>query len=198
MRFFLLILFFLISLPGLSQEGDQKNPNHDPIFDAALELKKLGYDSINAKALTDKRVILIIKKMHAESQLMEASPEAVKALIEDRFHGSYLKKFLLNNPRIYNLLVDILRDKEALMGLIDIALKQDDVKSFLHFWIAFLIAIWLLKKALFSKAWGIGKTMLFGLLVSILVTTVSVGVFYNTFKQELTPILKIISRHINS
>jgi len=91
---------------------------------------------------------------------MEASPEAVKALIEDRFEGSYLKSFLLSHPRIYNLLVDILRDKDALMGLIDIALRQNDMKSFLHFWIAFLISIWLLKKAIFSKAWSFKKTLL--------------------------------------
>lgn len=197
MRFFL-ILFFLISLPGFGQEGTQESHRPDPIFDASLELKKLGYDSINAKALTDKRVILLIKRMHSESHLMEASSSDVKALIEDRFQDTYLKSFLLSHPRIYNLLVDILRDKDALMGLIDIALRQNDVKSFLHFWIAFLIAIWLLKKALFSKAWSLKKTMLFGFFVSALVTTVSVGVFYNTFKKELTPIIKIISRHLQS
>lgn len=196
MRLFLFIIFFLISLPGFCQEGNQETGLPEPIFDASIELKKLGYDSINAKALLDKRVILIIKKMHSESHLMEASPSAVKALIEERFHDTYLKSFLLSHPGIYDLLVDILRDKEALMGLIDIALRQDDVKSFLHFWIAFLVAIWLLKKALFSKTWGLKKTMLFGLLVSALVTTVSVGVFYSTFKKELTPILEIISRHI--
>jgi len=58
MRFFLLLFLVLISLPGLCQEGNQKTPQYDPVFDAAVELKKLGYDSINAKALTDKRVIL--------------------------------------------------------------------------------------------------------------------------------------------
>ena len=168
-----------------------------PEIDAAIELKKLGYDSINAKALTDKRVILLIKRILEESQLSEAPPDVVKGLILEKLKDSLLGSFLKATPRLLDLLVDIMRDKKALSGLIDIVLRREDLKSYIHFWIAFLIAAWLLKKATFQKEWGRLKTIGLGLCVSFIITGVSVTIFYNTFEKELEPTIQILSRHWN-
>lgn len=216
MNFFFLILSFFLCLPGFGQEDYEGESEIDdqveieveaprkktpriilPVFDAATELQKLGYESINAKALTDKRVIELIKRMLEESTIDQVPGEVVKGLINEKLKDSFLGNFLKSNPRLFDLLVDLMRDKRALMGLVDILLKREDLKSYLHFWIAFLIAAWLLKKALFKKAWGPWKTFGMGLLVSFVITSVSVTIFYNTFKKELTPALEIISHHWN-
>src|SRR3989344_695752 len=198
MKFFFLLLFFLISLPGFCQEDIEVTESREtmtlppappviPEIDAAIELKKLGYDSINAKALTDKRVILLIKRILEESQLSEAPPDVVKGLILEKLKDSLLGSFLKATQRLLDLLVDIMRDKKALSGLIDIVLRREDLKSYIHFWIAFLIAAWLLKKATFQKEWGRLKTIGLGLCVSFIITGVSVTIFYNTFEKELEP-----------
>lgn len=208
MKFLFLIFFILMSLPGLCQEDfevieSRENSTSSPTplvipeIDSAIELKKLGYESINARALTDKRVILLIKRILEESQLSEVPPDVVKGLILDKLKGSLLGDFLKAAPRLLDLLVDIMRDKKALSGLIDIALRREDLKSYIHFWIAFLIAAWLLKKATFKKEWGRLKTIGLGLCVSFIITGVSVTIFYNTFEKELGPTIKILSRHWN-
>ena len=203
MKFVLLIILFLFCLPGFGQEDTKAKevsgtPTEEilPELDAAKELEKLGYESINAKALTDERVIRLIKRMMEESDIHEASPELIKQLIHEKLKDSYLGAFLKSNPKLLDLLVDIMRDKKALIGLIDIFLRREDLKSYLHFWIAFLIAAWLIKKATFKKEWGFWKTFGMGLLASVIVTSVSMTIFYNTFKKELTPALEIISKHL--
>lgn len=204
MKFLFLILFFLMSLPGFCQEDSEFEDKRevtktiiDPAFNAAAELQKLGHESINARALADKRVILLIKRMLEHSRIDEVSPEVVKGLINEKLKDSLLGSFLKSNPRIFSLLVDIMRDKRALVGLVEILIRRDDLKSYIHFWIAFLIAAWLLKKATFKKGWGRYRTLLMGMLVSLIITSVSLSVFYNTFHKELSPTLEIISRHWN-
>lgn len=213
----LAILICFVSLPGHGQEEDEQfleevqkerekqirtakqlnemKANLEATkFDPYAEIKKLGHKGITAKALTDVKVLKILKKMMEESGLKNAPKEQVKKSILTQLNPR-AREFFENHPKLLNISVDVLRDQKAMSSLINILMRKDDLKLYAVIYILLILFSWLTKKLFFKKTWSKTKTFSLGLALSLTVTFVSLATFYNLFQQDLTPIVTIVSTH---
>lgn len=217
MKFVLLILCFL-SLPGFAQEDDEKllddleadrrrqteaavrlNESQEEITgrikDFPTELKKLGYESIDAAALMDEKVVKLVRDAMKQSPLQRRTPEEVKAHILKQSEGSFIHDYLASSPKLMDAIVDVLRDEKALSSAIGMFLRKDDLQLYFFIWIGFMILAWLFKKIFFNDKWPKYKRSILGILVSLCFTTLSVGTFYQMFHDELSPAATILLKH---
>jgi hypothetical protein len=213
---FILFLCFL-SLPGFGQEDDEKfledlenskkkqletaarlQRTHqaikDDTFNAAEELKILGHGDINIASLMDEKVVKVLERMVKESELKNAPPEKVKALILEK--ASFpVQEFFTDHPKIFDTVADIVRDENALSGLIGILVRKDDLKLYGLIWILLMIMGWLIKKIFVGPDWHVKQKFIFAMLVSLTITFISFSTFYKLFKAELTPTASILYTH---
>lgn len=217
MKFILLILIFL-SLPGFSQEDDEKlldeleadrrqqteaavklNESQEKIKaqirDFPTELKKLGYDTVNAAALMDEKVVRLVRDAMKQSPLQRRSPEEVKALILKQSEGSFFHDYLASSPKLMDALVEVLRDEKALSSAIGIFLRKDDLRLYFFIWIGFMMLAWLFKKIIFNEKWPKHKRNILNILVSLCFTSLSLTTFYHMFHEELSPAATILMKH---
>lgn len=218
MKSLFFIFFLCLSLPGFTQEDDEQmiekieeerkkqaetaiklQKTQDDIknaaFDAPEELKKLGYETVDAVAMMDEKVVKIVKKMLEQSTLKNSSEADVKKLLLDKYKGGAAGDFLANNPRITNFFVDVLRDEKALSSIVGIFLRREDLKLYACIWLGFMMLGWLFKKIFFKKKWSRVTATLMGLIVSLSVTAISLTTFFKIFEEELTPTTEILVKH---
>lgn len=209
----------MFSLPGFCQEEDEllveelqaqrtrqieaakklnqaKENLEKPAFDPMGELQKLGYKEINLKTLTDAKALEVVKKMMDQRNLQSASPENVRKALFDKVSPG-TQEFLNEHPKITDAIVDVLRDEKALSSLIGILLRKDDLKRYAMIWFCLIVLSWLFKKIFYGPKWKTGKRMIVSLMLSLTVTTVSLLTFYQLFKSELSPIVRIAGHHWN-
>lgn len=172
-----------------------KNDLTNVAFNAPEELKKLGYDNINAAALMDEKVVKVVQKMMAQNTFKNVPDDEVKKVIMEKAKGSFMEGYLTNHPKVLNMFVEILKDEKAMSSMVGIFLRRSDLKLYAAFWVGLMILAWLLKKILFKKDWSSGKRMGMSLLVSLCVTATSLTIFYNMFHKEISPMAKIVTKH---
>lgn len=217
MKFVLLILCFL-SLPGFSQEDDEKlledleaekrsqaeahvklNEAQEniksQITDLPAELKKLGHESLNTAALMDEKVIKLMQDAIKQNPLHKKSAREVREAILKQTEGSFIHGYLSDSPKLMNAFVEVLRDEKALTSAMGIFLRKDDLKNYFFIWIGFMTLAWLFKKIFFQKNWPKHKTTFLGIIVSLSFSLMSVTTFYNMFYDELSPAAKILFEH---
>jgi hypothetical protein len=205
-----------LSLPGFCQEDDDKlleeleiqkrkqaqpaiqiDQTQEDITNAVLsfpeELKKLGHKAIDSAALQDKRVLKLMQKLLRNNPLQTASREEVRSLVLDKVQGRPLERFLSQNPKILDTVVDLLRDKEAMPALVGILIKQDKLKLYFIFWVGLFISYWIIRKYVFNKDWSRRKSFSMRLLLSLLFTATTLTVFFQMFHPELMPTVRIIA-----
>lgn len=195
MKFFFLLILFTLSLPGFSQEAYKAQPAQEPVS-VQDELKKLGYDSINMTSLSDERVVELVRKVLKVNKLSEVPPSEIRALLLKEAQGSAFEKILKNHPKILNCLVDIMRSEEAMSALIGIFLRKSDFKLYIGIWICLIILGILFKMIFFNPDWNPWKFRILSLLVSLIVMVTSINMFYRIFEKELSPTVKIVSKHL--
>lgn len=219
MKFLLILFICFSSLPGFTQEDDvdsiidevesdrrkqvqtavkidetkeklvQKVPN------VSEKLKKLGYDSFDAVAMMDERVVKLAKDMLKDSPLPKMSQDEVKNFILERSEGSFLQHVLLERPKLLNCIVELLRDERVLSSAIGLLLRRTDLKIYAGIWIGLMILSWLFKQIVFDKKWPKSKIFMLGIVVNLTFTSISLTTFYHMFYDELSPGLTIIVKH---
>jgi hypothetical protein len=213
----LTVLFCLFSLPGYCQEEDEQlledlqkdrakqiqaakqlNEMKENVeksrFDPHAEIKKLGYDGINAKALTDIKVLKIVQKMMDQSGLKNAPKDEVRKTVLQQV-SPRTKEFFSKHPKILDISVDVLRDEKAMSSLVNILMRKDDLKLYAVIYICLVLLNWLFKKIFYRKTWSKTKTLVISLTLTITLGTLSLATFYKLFQQELTPFITIVSNH---
>lgn len=219
MKLLLILLICFSSLPGFTQEDDVEAIANDVEFERrkqvetaikidemnqktiqkvpniAERLKKLGYDSFDAVAMMDERVVKLAKEMLNNSPFYQMSEEEVREFILERSEGSFLKNYLLFRPKLLNCLVELLRDKRVLSSAIGMLLRKTDLKIYAGIWIGLMILSWLFKQIVFDKKWPKSKIFMLGLIVNFTFTSISLTTFYHMFYDELSPGFSIIIKH---
>lgn len=167
------------------------------VFNGPEELAKLGYQTLDAAALMDEKVIKVVQKMMDNSPLKGASRKEVVNLMFEKLQGQPGEDFLRNNPRLLYAFADILRDDKAMPAVIGILARRDDLKIYLFIWLSLLITGMLIKRFYFKKQkkWSPTKQFLMGTALSLSITVISFSTFYNMFEKELSPAGKIIVQH---
>ncbi len=219
MRFVLLFILAFYSLPGFTTEEDDKLTDElhnirkkhaeqavmidktrqnlqDSTLNIADQIKGLGHKTIDSAALLDDKVQALLQKALAESQIRSQSPVFIRAMILGKIAGKPYEKFLLRFPVLIDIMVDVIKDKDALPGLLRILSRQDDLKMYFYVWVGLLILGFILKKIFFPKIMSAWKKFCGGILLSFSLTSISLGFFYYLFSTEIHPTVKIIGHHI--
>ncbi len=219
MKVLILVLLSLFSLSGPAQEDDELlnelEADRRKQMEAAVklnqareglakevesipdQLKKLGFEKIDANALMNPEVVGLVQKMFKDSGLQKKPPKEVRDLILENVKNISLGRFLMNNPRVMDCIVDIVRDQNAMSSLVGMFLRKDDFKIYGGMWICLFILSWLFKKIVFGKDWSGGKRFLMSLMVNICVSCISLSLFYRMFEAELSPTAQIILKHVS-
>ncbi|WP_408096904.1 hypothetical protein ACJVC5_17855 [Peredibacter sp. HCB2-198] len=216
---FLLLIFFLFSLPGLGQEDEDKHLRdleeqrrrqtemavkldesrqnlQSSTYNAIEELKKLGHENITAASLLDEKVVRIVRRLLVESPVRQMPREQVKTLILEKSKDNVFGPFLLESPKALDFLTDVLMDKEALPALMGIFLRKEDLKYYFYLWIGIVILGYLFKRLFVPVEWIGWKGIAASLAINLVVACVCLTVFYQTFNDELDPLLRIINNFI--
>ena len=215
MKLFLILSFLLLSLPGFSQGDDDKMIQDIEKYhqkkstqvneikaklqqkprDFVKELEKMGYSTIDAAALMDERVIKLLKEAINEMKIENVPPEFHKAVVMGKVKGTPWETIFEKNPKLLSISAGILADKRALLGMFGILERKSDIKLFGIICLFILVASWVLKKIMIDKSWNRLHRYSLTLFISVLSLTVSMAVFYQLFKEELTPSIQIVRKH---
>lgn len=191
MKFVFLLVFSLISLSGLAQEESSSEP-----YNIAYELHKAGFKTLEARDLLNEKVIRIIKRAIRENELGKQSKEMRRAIVMGSVKGQPAEKFFKRFPLALNIMADMVADKRAVPGLLDILLRRDDLKTF--GWISLTLVVFgfLVRRFFISKKDGFFKRFLIKTCLSIVVACTSFSIFYMMFEREISPTIQIIKANL--
>lgn len=165
------------------------------VFDPMAELKKLGHDKIDLNTFLDAKVIPIFTRMLQESNIRNIPKEDVRKTVFESFKGQPLEKVFEHCPRCLDIFVDVIRDEKAMPSLLQIFHRKPDLKKFGLIWLGVLIAVFFLKRKIFPKTMPFYKKIPASILMSLFFTVVSFFIFYQMFKAETEPTLRIVLGH---
>ena len=210
-----LILLSLFALPGVSQEDDKlledleadrkkqtemaraldqgRQNLEGSASNAFEELQKLTKGEISAASLMDKKVVKVLQKVFRENHMQNVPREEVRNMILKKSEGTLAHRYLSTSPKLVYAFVDVLRDKEAMPGLIGIFLRQKDLKLYFFIWLGIMIGGWAIKRFIWSE--DSRKSLFKRIGFSLLLTTISLTIFYQMFYQELSPTVNILISH---
>jgi hypothetical protein len=158
-------------------------------------LTNFGKNKLNPSSLLDEKVVLSLRETFQKSPLKSLSQEAARSLILEKIQNQRVKNYLVNHPKILNTGVEILQDEKALPSAIGIFLRKSDLKLYGFIWLGLLLFFWFIKKIFFSKDWSFLYRLSMSLLLSLSVSTISFGIFYTMFYNELSPAMRIIVKN---
>jgi hypothetical protein len=170
-------------------------PLAKPLRNPLEEMKKLGYEQITAAALLDDKVLAILQRTLKERPVATLPIEKVKVMILENSKGSILADLFERFPRTLNFVVDFVRDEKALPGLLDILLRKDDLKSYGYIWLVIFIFGLYVKSRVIKPKWVFKKRFLYSLSFSLVLSSISLYLFYSLFSEEITPSLSVLVRN---
>lgn len=214
MKLLLVLFCFLITLPGFTQEDDAVDVtsndekaiedlevskraqalNHAPV--GILEDLKKDASKIDLKALLDPKTMEILKQTIKNGRIQDLPPTQIRAMILDQVKGRPMEKVFEKFPKLLDITVDIVRDPNAFNGLLDILPRVDDLTFFGYCSIGLLLLGFLLKRFFVRKNASFSKRFLVSILIHTIVTLSAFGLFYSMFQKQISPTLKVISRHL--
>ena len=165
-----------------------------PIFNPIEEMQKLGHKQLDAAALMDDKVLAIMQKVLKEGLLSKLPAEEVRKMILDKVKGSHFEGMLNRFPKLVDFCVEMLRDKDALSGLMDVLMRKNDLKTYGYIWLAIFLFGLFLKYRIIKPKWPFFKRFRYSMSVNFVLSLISLYVFYSFFSKELAPTLSIASK----
>ncbi len=170
-------------------------PLAEPALNPLQEIQRLGHKQIDAAALLDDKVLAIIQKVLRTGVLSKLSKEEVRTMIMAKFKGSMWEGFFTKFPKMLNIAVDLMRDKDALAGLVGIMVRKSDLKDYSYIWIVIFLFGLFVKSRIIKPKWPFFKRFRYSLVVSLILSAVSIYLFYSFFSEELGPTLAVIANN---
>jgi hypothetical protein len=171
-------------------------PLADPVLNPIEEMQRLGHKQLDAAALMDDKVLAIMQKTLRAGLLNKLPAEELRKMILDKAKGSHLEGVLNRFPKLLEFCVEMLRDKEALSGLMGIMRRKDDMKTYGYIWLGIFLFGLFLKNRIIKPRWPFLKRFRYGMSVNTVLSIISLYVFYSFFAKELAPTLSIFSKLI--
>lgn len=167
----------------------------DPILNPYDEIKKLGHKQLDAAALLDQRVIVILQKTFKDGLLTYVPEKEVRAMVLVKANGTFLESLFEHFPKLIDLSVDLLRDKYAFHGLLGILLRKEDLKTYGYIWLVIFIFGLFVKRRLVKPKWNFMKRFRWNMSINLILSSLSVFLFYQFFYVEITPTLNVIFKY---
>jgi hypothetical protein len=160
------------------------------------QIHDLGYEQIDAAALMDDKVIAILQQTLREGAMGKTSDEDFKKMLRDKAKGTMMENVFRRFPKLLSIVSDILRDKDSLPGLLGIMGRKEDLKTYGYVWVViFIFGIWI-KGKLVNPKWDFGRRFKWKFCISLILGSISFGIFYALFGNEIDPTLAIIGKHL--
>ena len=159
------------------------------------DLNDNGHQHLGLKALSDPRIKEVIAKQFDESNISLMSLETKRQYFNDQFKDSFLKEILEKVPRIRDVFIDVITDKDSMLGLVSIFQKEKERIHFFYVVIASFILNILLKKLLINGSAHFLMRLFQRLTVNFFCFLLTTGALFYLFSKELKPITKVISSH---
>lgn len=218
MKFFFLLLLSLITLSGFCQEEDErvlaeiererakqvekaleveraKDQVVNQTTQVAEKLKEAGAKGLESVDLMDDKARAAIKKLLQENGFSNLDRDLVKELIMAKARGKPLGHVFERIPTLLEIIVDVMRSKEALPGLIDILDRKEDLKLYFYYCLGFFVLGFLIRRYLFKKEWGLFRRLSMRLALTLCLSILSIMTFYSMFEIEMKPTWMIIKNH---
>lgn len=160
------------------------------------ELEELGHKQLTAASLMDDKVIAMLQKNLSSGANAKLFESDVRANILAKVKGSFTEKFFVQFPKLLDVAVDIVRDKDALSGLIGIMVRKSDLKDYAYISIAIFVFSLFIKNRVVQPKWNFGKRFIWSMWLNLFFTSISFYLFYTFFSVELGPTLRIFSKHL--
>jgi hypothetical protein len=145
--------------------------------------------------LDDKAIDTILKNIKMADLSSRSAPLVRKQLFEQS-QGKPLGRIFAQFPVTLDVMVDLIRDKQALPGLVGMLKRKNDLKNYGFFVLFVAIMSFLIRRFVFPKHWSGGTRFMMGLLLSLAGMTLTFGVFYISFKTEVAPAVAIVLKRI--
>ena len=165
-----------------------------PVLNPIEEMQRLGHKQLDAAALLDDKVLAIMQKTLRSGLLSKLSADEVRKMILDKARGSHLEGMLNRFPKLLEFCVEMLRDKEALSGLMGIIMRKHDMKTYGYIWLAIFLFGLFIKYRIIKPKWPFFKRFRYSMSVNFVLSIISLYVFYSFFSKELAPTISIASK----
>lgn len=218
MKFFYLFYFLLLSLPGFSQEDDERTlreleaqrakqtevavkldqTSHkiaDQTVQSLKNLKKIAESGVKEFDILKKEDREELKKVVNQNMLGTLPRDLVRSALLDKVKGTPLEKVFELFPKLLDVIVDLARDKEAMLGIIGIVERSEDIKLFAYICIGLTICALIVRKLFIPKNGSWVRRALIRLGFNVAILSMNFGVFYTLFEQELGPVIAILKKH---
>ena len=196
------LIMSLFSLPGFSQEEmfprgleNKLHAKQKELLKIQQEMITLGHQEMGAKALMDEKVVKLIQRLFQLNIFKDMPESDVKNLILQKTSRSAVGK-LISKPKVLNCVVEILRDEKALPSAVGVLLRKKDLKWYGIISLCFILFSGFFKGLFIKKSWSFVGKFIFSVFFAVSVSVVSLSVFYFIFQQELSPVTKIIIKHV--
>lgn len=186
----------LAHLQKIQQIEAATKPLAEPVLSPLEEIKKLGHTQLDAAAMFDKKVVAILQKTFRDGLLSKLPPEDVRTMILEKVKGSHLESLLKEFPKVLDVLVALLRDKEAFAGLLGIFARKDDLKTYGYICIGLFLFGMFVKSRIIKPKWTFFKRFRYSMTVSIILTSITFYLFFSYFGDEIAPTIDVISKNI--
>ena len=173
-------------------------PLADPVLNPIEEMQRLGHKQLDAAALMDAKVLAIMQKTLRAGLLSNLPAEEVRKMILEKVKGSHLEGVFNRFPKLLEFCVEMVRDKEALSGLMGIMMRKDDMKTYGYMWLGIFLFGLFLKYRIIKPQWPFFKRFRYSMSVNAVLSIISLYVFYSFFAKELEPTMSIISKLIQA
>lgn len=160
------------------------------------EIQKTGKISLEHMKNMDDATLKFLQNYLSQGHMAKLPEEQVRAMIMGQVKGKPVEAIFTKFPILLDMYVDYVRDPKAMPGLLQILRKKDVLKLFAYIWIGLFVLSLLIKFFMFPKKWTGFKRLSASIALNFGFLTISFGLFYFMFKQEITPLLNIISKRI--
>ena len=224
LKFFTFILLLVLSLPGLGQEesvdvisadesaadeaaayrktqarGHQNIHQAAEALELANQIEAMSKEGLTAASLLDEKVQATLQKIFAQGLFEKETREVTRANLMNNFKGKKIEKLLQRFPKLLDIMTDIMRDREAMPGLIRILGRKADLRMYFQIWVSlflfsFLFRRYWLKKRIAKQGFFTRNLVSVGF--TLFMTTISFMIFYKMFKTDVRPTVAIIRNYL--
>lgn len=160
------------------------------------QIQELGHKQLDAAALMDDRVVVILQDTIRSGAMAKSSDEETKKFLKDKAKGTWAEGLLRRFPKLLSITADIVRSKEAMPGLLGIMLRKEDLKTYGYIWLGIFIFGLFIKGRLVKPKWEYWRRFRWKFTISLILSCLNFGIFYFFFSEELAPTFEIIGKHL--
>jgi|GEM_PF-6879766 len=192
---FLFIIFLLLPCLAFSQDEEEVIVPETKFNLPKPQIPEKTKTKIELD-LYDPTVLKVLIEKLEKSPLSDLPDQEVSQLVKENLLKLPLGDQLSESDRFVKTMTKIIKDKNALKGLINILLKREEMKNYFYIWLALMVMGFFLKKLLISKTWPGLIQWLASTYLNLTITVISFALFVTHFETEIKPILKIIMSEI--